>query len=643
MLHVVTVADWRFRREAGHLQVSLLASNPNARLTIYCDRKDTFAELAAERCELVEVPEMSVIGAKRSKFAAYRHAAQSGSFLYLDADAIVLEPLDELAHGEVLSGCDDDLSHCPFIVDKLHPWPNAPELHKDVYINSDIFYFPAGRKDLLEEMYQQSRNDEQWNRYTFPNCLYDNHFLCAFLNLKKEPINFLDPTQYGWQGFYFYDQIQVERRGDQLVNKNSGVVLKLILFAGIRQSYDLMLTWPPDIASLVLARILPKTGSADQALASYLAANSAALGATKDPHQLVILRQTIAELRHLTAGNGNSTRRSTSYFLDPESMRAFACAQPPSGVEWNGLECGGAYLEAEEYAAIRDMVRARKIRTAVETGAGETSILFADLGVDALSVESQPGPWLERARSRGCIVLEIPFDDSRAEFDDDGLRAGIAASGWKQADLLFIDSPVGTGRRANLLRQFSRLLQFRYVLYHDAIRDARNIFRDQQALGLEPVSFFASPRGLMLLQKPSHAIPPQPTPADVRIDPAQVSLAAEDNAARVFSPRAEFAIQLKLEYRGPETLSSRLPNPVYAAYHWRNAAGEFVVFDGIRTALPCDIESGDRCSFDVYAVTPEQPGRYELQISLVQEFVCWFHELNPACLVTIPVEIKVPE
>jgi hypothetical protein len=60
----------------------------------------------------------------------------------------------------------------------------------------------------------------------------------------------------------------------------------------------------------------------------------------------------------------------------------------------------------------------------------------------------------------------------------------------------------------------------------------------------------------------------------------------------------------------------------------------------MRTFLPFDIESGDRCRFDMYVIAPEHPGQYELQVSLLQERVCWFHRVNPACIVCFAVEVR---
>ena len=165
---------------------------------------------------------------------------------------------------------------------------------------------------------------------------------------------------------------------------------------------------------------------------------------------------------------------------------------------WRGLQCGGAYLDREEYQAIEELVGELGIRTAIETGAGETSILFSRLGVQTISIESKAGPWLQRALSHGCQVVEVPFDEESATWSRGELRRILDHTA--EADLLFIDSPIGTRRRAKILSEMLSLLPIRYVMYHDARRDLVNVVQDQQQFGLRLVRFVESPRGLALFR-----------------------------------------------------------------------------------------------------------------------------------------------
>lgn len=639
MLRVVTVADRQFVREASHLQRSLLASNPDAHLTIYCDRGDPFAHLTSPRCVVEEIADMPALGAKRSKLTAWHRAVQAGSFLYLDADAIVLKSLAEVAENDTISGCSDDLSHCPFIADKHHPWPHAQELRNEKYINSGLLWVPVSRQAFIDELYEQGQSDETWNKYIFPDKLFDNHFLCALLTLRHEPVCLLDQHIYGWQGFWQGAQLQVERRADQLVNKVSGKALKVVLFAGQRQSFEFFLSLPVEVASLLLATIMPVSAPPDEVMAAYLSSASSQLAQVTDPHHLNVLRQTIAETRYLLQHTNNGNGASRSYFRDPDAMRAYACAQTPTHSEWNGLQCGGAYLEGEEYNFIRKIVRAHNIRSVLEIGAGETSILFSSLGLRTISIEYQAGSWLHRAQAHGCQVLEVPFDDAASQFQDGKLRAQLEALQLRQVDLLFIDSPVGTGRRRNLLSQMTRILPIRHVLYHDANRDAVNVFRDQKQFALKPLDFLDSTRGLVLLEITREAHPQATKIPDYIVDPQRVEISLTGLRPELVPVHSITNVRINVANHGTVALSSRLARPVMAAYHWLDEAGKVVVFDGVRTELPFDLLPGDSCSFPVNIATAEQPGHYQLQISLVQEQVCWFHQLNQDCLISLALEV----
>jgi hypothetical protein len=79
---------------------------------------------------------------------------------------------------------------------------------------------------------------------------------------------------------------------------------------------------------------------------------------------------------------------------------------------------------------------------------------------------------------------------------------------------------------------------------------------------------------------------------------------------------------------------------VFVAYHWLRD-GRLILWDGERTSLPRDLEPGGRVSMSVRVTTPEGPGSYVLQITLVQELVTWF-ENKGADTVVRPVVIRPP-
>jgi hypothetical protein len=255
VIRIATVADVRFRQRAANLVKSLENSPNDYRLTVYCDDERQFRELIGPRCEIVELAQIRRLGAKRAKLGAFAEAIREGDMIFLDADAIVLESLAGMWGGGVIRGCADGLEYCSFISDKVHPWPSHPTLTNKVYINSGGFFASSAQLDFFEYVHRESLDDTKWKRYTIESCLYDNHFLCAYLNLCSVPIDLVDPLIYGWRGFLQGGELQVRRLGSQLVNTLTERPLALMLFAGVQQSPELLRSLPADIASLIFERV----------------------------------------------------------------------------------------------------------------------------------------------------------------------------------------------------------------------------------------------------------------------------------------------------------------------------------------------------------------------------------------------------
>ncbi|RQV09548.1 hypothetical protein DF042_00870 [Burkholderia cenocepacia] len=67
--------------------------------------------------------------------------------------------------------------------------------------------------------------------------------------------------------------------------------------------------------------------------------------------------------------------------------------------------------------------------------------------------------------------------------------------------------------------------------------------------------------------------------------------------------------------------------PVKIAYHWRRDSGEIAVFDGSRSSLPDGgIPPRTQISADAWIEAPELPGRYILELTMLQEGIYWFEE-----------------
>lgn len=92
-------------------------------------------------------------------------------------------------------------------------------------------------------------------------------------------------------------------------------------------------------------------------------------------------------------------------------------------------------------------------------------------------------------------------------------------------------------------------------------------------------------------------------------------------------PGEQFSIMLEITNQGTEDWICEGTRPVNIAYHWRDMEGNVVVFDGARTPLPGRIlRAGDTVRAAALVDAPKQAGRFVLELTLVQEMVCWFEE-----------------
>lgn len=92
-------------------------------------------------------------------------------------------------------------------------------------------------------------------------------------------------------------------------------------------------------------------------------------------------------------------------------------------------------------------------------------------------------------------------------------------------------------------------------------------------------------------------------------------------------PGEQFSIMLEIAHQGTEDWICEGTRPVNIAYHWRDMEGNVVIFDGARTPLPGRIlRAGDTVRAAALVDAPKQAGRFVLELTLVQEMVCWFEE-----------------
>jgi SpoIID/LytB domain protein len=83
------------------------------------------------------------------------------------------------------------------------------------------------------------------------------------------------------------------------------------------------------------------------------------------------------------------------------------------------------------------------------------------------------------------------------------------------------------------------------------------------------------------------------------------------------------------------------PTPVTLSYHWHDATGSTVVWDGLRTPLAADVMPGQTVTVQARVTSPATSGSYKLTFDLVRENVAWFASLGsapaPLAIVVAPV------
>ena len=86
----------------------------------------------------------------------------------------------------------------------------------------------------------------------------------------------------------------------------------------------------------------------------------------------------------------------------------------------------------------------------------------------------------------------------------------------------------------------------------------------------------------------------------------------------------------------PSRANAKNRNNVNLSYRWKDLKGKVIVADGLRTPLPQDLAPGESVRLKMNIAAPARPGRYVINVTLVQEGFVWFDEKGGAAL-SLPV------
>lgn len=89
----------------------------------------------------------------------------------------------------------------------------------------------------------------------------------------------------------------------------------------------------------------------------------------------------------------------------------------------------------------------------------------------------------------------------------------------------------------------------------------------------------------------------------------------------------------------PATWPARGATRVALAYHWLDSAGQPLVFEGLRSALPGDVAPGASVEVVLEIATPRKPGDYILELDALREQLAWFSGKRPGSTLRFPITV----
>ncbi|HVV08957.1 class I SAM-dependent methyltransferase [Amycolatopsis sp.] len=126
------------------------------------------------------------------------------------------------------------------------------------------------------------------------------------------------------------------------------------------------------------------------------------------------------------------------------------------------------------------------------------------------------------------------------------------------------------------------------------------------------------PGGLLVMQAPR--APRSAQPLVVETCRAEITVLEGPD----FLPPNEIGtVRALVANRGPSVWT--LDHDIKFANHWLRD-GEMVARDDGRTELPRTVAPGESLELELIVRAPAEPGRYELELDLVEEFVAWWSE-----------------
>lgn len=132
-----------------------------------------------------------------------------------------------------------------------------------------------------------------------------------------------------------------------------------------------------------------------------------------------------------------------------------------------------------------------------------------------------------------------------------------------------------------------------------------------------------------------------------KVDPkvaAKYKVTIKSTVPPVAAPASLLHLPCRIENRSNTTFASVPPTPVHLSYRWFDGASNAQLVDNeIRTALVRPIAAGATLEQPMNVRAPSRPGKYLLRVTLVQEHVCWFDDIEDSNSCDLRIEIAAPQ
>ena len=152
-----------------------------------------------------------------------------------------------------------------------------------------------------------------------------------------------------------------------------------------------------------------------------------------------------------------------------------------------------------------------------------------------------------------------------------------------------------------------------------------DLYRRSLDLNAKHWAIHASRTGKSAERRPARVPAARPEPPGLHVQGAFDAAYSDPDIPDVMRASQDVTVDLTVRNSSwREWRSEQTPHPILLSYHWLDAQRGPVEYDGLRTPLPRPLPPGEACALTMRVRAPAKPGRYVLEIDLVEEGVSWF-------------------